>query len=109
LDEGAGITAVYQCPFNPTQVIVDSGRDWPSHLPRRAVIKFVEKDSAQARLAVVRGGAYLMSSAMLDSNAVGSAVSLETDECPLKTIAAYQVVSGFLDFGTPDSLREVSS
>jgi NDP-sugar pyrophosphorylase family protein len=68
---------------------------------------FAEKDPAFGERALVNAGVYLMSAALLDEIAAGTAVSLEREifeRLPKNSLAAFNGCKNFIDIGTPESL-----
>jgi mannose-1-phosphate guanylyltransferase len=75
--------------------------------PRGRIERFAEKDSSFHGPAVVSGGVYALSAALLDRIAAGDARSIEYDvfqRLPAGELAAYSGRFDFIDIGTPESV-----
>lgn len=75
------------------------------------VVRFDEKSEAPAAPAWVNAGVYLFDRPLLEEIAKTGAGSLERDvlaPLPAGSIHAHRADAGFLDIGTPESLREAS-
>jgi NDP-sugar pyrophosphorylase family protein len=74
---------------------------------RGMIDSFAEKDPAFRGRALINAGVYLMSAALLDEIAAGTAASLERDffeRLPKGSLAAFAGCNHFIDIGTPESL-----
>ncbi len=71
------------------------------------VAAFREKDPDRTGPGIINGGVYLLSAALLDRLAAGTATSLERDfleKLPAGSLMAYRASGPFIDIGTPESL-----
>jgi len=86
----------------------DAGRYGRVELDRRGRIRgFIEKDAAFCGSALISTGNYLLSAALLDDIATGTAASVERDvfeRLPSGALATYAGRFKFIDVGTPESL-----
>lgn len=86
----------------------DAGRYGRVELDRAGYIcRFVEKDAGFHGSALINGGVYVLSAALLDDIAAGDAASLERDvfeRMPPRSLAAFAGRFHFIDIGTPETL-----